>query len=620
MVKNMPNEPFVLIAADVDRVSSYVFESAKLAEMRGASLILDLLNVKESDDIDRWGINEIIINSERKQIKGIPQILKDEFDLADEHIIYAAGGSALILAPADKADAIKNCIEKLYVETTLTATITVVCLPVGQSDLERGIEPPSGEWLDTQAKRAEGAAWKLVKSNLVSQDEWKTYKSPTSLNSMQYDRIKGFGQIYAAIGYQLRRAKDSKTTAPVFEVSPFTERCAYCHFRPAYDLARELDERPICRPCRLKRNAGEKGAGHSFYIKGFREYLTSQVSGGKGVPYLEGITIEKRDWSVIKSPPDLEAVAQAATGKAGNYVGIIYADGNDMGAVLESLKKVKEFSDFAKGVRAALGTAVFSSLGEFLGGPCTTEREHLGDDGLKHKRKYVYHPFEIVSIGGDDVYLFVPADIALEIAARICRRFEQECEKALNKKLSLSAGVLIAHVNTPIYFSRAVVKGLLKNAKSLRKQNAEAISTIDFQVITTDTAATEEITGFRKKAYRHPRFDEGFTTRPLALNEVEELIKLVRHLKEEQFPRSQLYLLREAVTVGPQPRATNFYYYQQSRSDEMRRIYRLLHDFLQQGRDEKWLPFWDVGGEKITPIVDIVEIYDFVRGAEGDKQ
>jgi CRISPR-associated protein Cmr2 len=585
--------PLALISADVDRVSSYVFESAKLTEMRGASSILDLLNVKNSNE-QQWGDLEI----EGRSIKGIPQVLEEEFNLPLDCVIYAAGGGTLILAPLALAEEIKRRIERLYVETTLTATITVTYQPVNLQELAHGIEAPIDEWYRASAKLAKGEAWKFIKDNLVGRDEWVRYSDVNSLNKEQYDRRKGFGQIYVALGHRLRRAKDSKQTAPIFEVSPFSERCANCHFRPAQEL-QKADEQPICRACSIKRQAGRKGEAHSRYITDFKKHLDKQAQLGEASSYLKGI----KNWNQIKSPADLGAVAKAAVGKARNYVGIIYADGNDLGAKLETLDTPQSFKQFAIKIREEIEGAVFNSLGHLINSP------RWDDD-----KKQYYHPFEIVSIGGDDVYIFVPADKALEMALQICRRFED----SFNKEITLSAGVLIAHVNTPIYFSRGIIKGLLKSAKALSKSSENPSSTIDFQVITTDTAVTDNISAFRERAYHHPRFDEGLSTRPLTLDACKAMIEVMQDLKAANFPLSQLYLLREAVVLGPQPRATNFYYYQQARSKDLKDKYTPLHSFLKKEQDEKILPFWGSRREGykeeiVTPIVDLVEIYDFIQ-------
>lgn len=600
--------PLALIAADVDRVQSYVFESAKLPEMRGASLILDLLNVKDSDDENRWGKFRV----EDRLIKGIPQALVNEFHLPGESIIYASGGGAMIIAPAARAEAIKQRIERLYVETTLTATTTVVFQPVHLRDLALGIDPiPLQNWYDLKARQASGEAWRLLKANLVDDEVWEKVKKPDDLRGEHYYQKKRFGQLQTALGYKLRRAKQAKPTAPLFEVSPFTERCAYCQFRPAYKLSSGVDAAPICQACDRKRQKQAR----SFYINQFVQHLRSEASQGNELPYLSGVKQDNQigNWDDIESPPDLEAVGEAAeTRTVRNYVGIIYADGNDMGAKLDNLETPAAFKSFAQEVRSAIERAVFSGLGKFLCGHRITQREEIMDDGKKYMRTIRYHPFEIVSIGGDDVYLFVPADIALELALYICREFE----KAFDGALTLSAGVLLAHVNTPIYFSRTIVKGLLKSAKTLGKAGERTISTIDFQVITTDTAASENIVQFRERAYYNKKFPvpERLTMRPLTLDQLKSMIEVVRVLKKNKFPRTQLYALREAVVHGPQPRATNYYDYQRARSTELKRTYEPLHEYLKRlSGDGRFFPFITDQSDLITPIVDLVEIYDFIR-------
>lgn len=603
--------PLALIAADVDRVQGYVFESARLPEMRGASLILDLLNVKDSDDQNRWG--NLRING--RPIEGIPQILADEFNLPRETIIYASGGGAMIIAPAARAEEIKQRIEQLYVETTLAATTTVVYQPVRLRDLALGIDPiPLEHWFGTNARQARGEAWRLLKHNLVvvGEDRWEQLNTPADLNDQHYHRSKRFGQLQTALGYKLRRAKQGKPSAPVFEVSPLTERCAYCQFRPSYRLSVDFDEGPICQVCHRKRQKQAR----SFYVNQFVEFLRAEAGLGNELPYLSGIRQDSKvgDWDEIESPPDLEAVAEAAESRVRNYVGIIYADGNDMGAKLDGLETPAAFKSFAHDVRSAIERAVFSGLGTLLDGHRTTEREEIGGGGRKYKRTIRYHPFEVVSIGGDDVYLFVPADVALELVLHICREFEA----AFNGALTLSAGVLLAHVNTPIYFSRAVVKGLLRNAKTLSKAGERTISAVDFQTITTDTAASEGIAQFRKRAYSNQKFPttETLTTRPLTLDQLRDMITVVRTLKQRKTPKSQLYALRDAVVRGPQPRATNYYNYQRARSEELKKVYEPLHEYLRKlSADDRFFPFFKPTDQSdlVTPIVDLVEVYDFVR-------
>ena len=573
--------PLALVAADADRVHGYVFESAKLPEMRGASLILDWLNAKDSDNNQVWGKIEFD-DSPQARLVGTPQMLDKVFGLPYECLIYAVGGGLLLIAPREQAEKIAAEIERLYVETTLVATTTAVWLPAPLRDLAMGIEPLSADWFDTARAAARGEAARLLKDNAA--------------HGMDRGR---FGHLQVELSYMLRRAKDFKPTAPLFEASPYSERCAYCHLRPSYDLS-PGDEDPICRACLRKRQDRNERA-QNFYLKRFKAYLEKTTDSVEEPPYLEAVNI----WDELEPPPDLEAIAEA--GSERKFIGVIYADGNDIGGALESLETIAAYKSFAREVRDALERAVFSGLGSLIKGSGEARRERERRDGRIETRTYAYHPFEIVSIGGDDVYLFVPADIALELALRICKSFEE----SFDRRLTLSAGVLIAQVNTPVYFTRSVVKGLLKSAKSLSKPQNPPVSAIDYQVITADTAIGEDIGEFRAQAYRNS-FDEGLTTRPMKLDDLERTLELARRMKT--FPKSQLYALREVLAQGPQPRATNFYFYQKTRKQE---AYAPLHEFLAQGADERHLPFRRTGGGPGHPlwetaVIDLVEILDFV--------
>lgn len=90
-----------MVVFDTDRIKEYIFATGRLAEIRGASRLLEELN--------------------RSQTR---QVIVDIVPDAD--IVYHNGGSALVLVPNSEAQAIINAVEALYRRKTLTATISGV--------------------------------------------------------------------------------------------------------------------------------------------------------------------------------------------------------------------------------------------------------------------------------------------------------------------------------------------------------------------------------------------------------------------------------------------------------------------------------------------------------------
>lgn len=105
-------EPPVLLVADADRVSEYVFETPGLPEMRGASAQLKYLNLEDS---------RVVL-----QQAGLPIGFVDDQETPPGCLVYAAGGGLLALVPASMATTLRAEIERRYPEHTGAATITCV--------------------------------------------------------------------------------------------------------------------------------------------------------------------------------------------------------------------------------------------------------------------------------------------------------------------------------------------------------------------------------------------------------------------------------------------------------------------------------------------------------------
>jgi CRISPR-associated protein Cmr2 len=152
-------------------------------------------------------------------------------------------------------------------------------------------------------------------------------------------------------------------------------------------------------------------------------------------------------------------VGEIAAGSR-RYIGMIYADGNNVARYMGTCETLLQYQQRAKKLSDAAQGAVFAALAQHL------RPMRVGEEWV--------HPFEILTIGGDDLLVLVPGDKALAIAASIGYMFEElmgakvartlaeryhtNAElspdfRQLTPEVGLSAGVVIAQENAPIFFA-----------------------------------------------------------------------------------------------------------------------------------------------------------------------
>jgi len=487
-----------LLSADTDKIKEYVFESAKLPEIRGASMILDYLN--QGWPSDNYP-NDSQLPSNLREIflhHGLPT-RRSKDDKQDDCIVYAGGGSLLALVPLDLADAIKADIEKIYPDETSAATISCVWQPIAVSDGE-GIK---------------------------------------------------FSELMARQSLLLRRAKEEKESLPFFEAIPYSRRCESCQIRPSVGQV-PPDGRWLCLPCNKKSFRSRKQGGKKEWAKEFAE----ELSESNDEWYLNGRTKEY----VVKNveiASEIEKIAYASKDK--KSIGFIYADGNDIGKFLDNSKNFSEYKKKSEILHKAVRDSVYKAL-----------RFHLKVTQIEVEE---IHPFEIVTIGGDDAIIIVPGDRAIDISICIGRTFESylsEFEEFRGQKVTLSLGLVVADYNNPVYFLLALAEDLLKNAKKKNRECREGA--IDFLVIKSQTALSTDLSNLRA---HYPWTIESYgekailTSRPYTWSKMNELRRTVQEIHKD-LPRTQLQALCRSLRKGRRA-STMFYRYQWARADNQRK-------------------------------------------------
>jgi CRISPR-associated protein Cmr2 len=344
----------------------------------------------------------------------------------------------------------------------------------------------------------------------------------------------------------------------------------------------------------------------------------------------------------VDGPQDLENIAEASDPPG--FITFIYADGNNMGGYLENVKTPAQYRQFSERAFIATQKAAFEALAEHLSPT---------DQNL--------HPFEIVSIGGDDLLLIVPGSKAFEVVHAIGENFDREfdshskfaetaadklrksqrytpsnwaTEQTMQPAISLSLGFVIANEHTPIGFLEHLAASLLKSAKSraktLKKKEVGYLGgTVDFLVLKSLSMITSELGDFRKQFYKTNE-DNVLTMRPFTLHELHGFIKTVKKFKESDFPRSQLYQLRQSLGLGRHTSTLDYLYFRSRLRDSKGKL-------LQQEIESNWQgvpdimnglgPWYATLKENETDkkryetlILDLIEAYEFISESNDSNE
>jgi hypothetical protein len=360
--------------------------------------------------------------------------------------------------------------------------------------------------------------------------------------------------------------------------------CTSCGIRPATRvLSYEEEDRPLCASCLRKQCVGMK-AGKTVFAEEYRRFWQARGESADLLP-------EARE---------IEEIADNS-----NEIAVIYADGNNFGPLFgrcESLAELRLLSQFTE---SAAYTATFTALRE-----C---RELLEGRAV-----------EIIALGGDDIFMLVPARAALPLAVAIGKHFDRVFKNltASEPGATLSLGVVIAGSKTPVRYLFELAQALLKEAKSrvyraYKAKGALEEGTLDVAVLSSYAAYEDNITAYRKATLC--KNDVTLTLRPYTFSEARCLMNAVRQLQvAPQVPgRSWFYGLRQMVEQYGRQVAELFFNYQYARLSEVQRktLKKSWETLTGQSGDPGM--FCERDGRRYCPWLDVVELWNYV-GAGGE--
>ncbi|MEH2317511.1 type III-B CRISPR-associated protein Cas10/Cmr2 [Nostoc sp.] len=688
-----------LVYGGATKVKNYVFDSAKIQEIRGASGLLDRINQIDlkaffNDDYQP----EYKPNLYQAQCTDIRTWLNDNFHqdfnlsqvLIPELIIYSTGGNILAFCPTAYVHDLADAIEKRYTYETLTANSCAVgdtfrLLEIRFGLLKENIEDTP--WLEWYHKNYQKPIIQAYFGYPKDENErLEVFKTRKSFNEITTKLAVLFNQRRS--GNHIPGRKTTRRYSHMFETHPYLVRDGGENHSAILRVDKLARETSFSEPSVRKYLFGDRAKDGD--PKEPQWYLDSKLEWRRGiveswVDRFNKVFLEKNQ--SLKSKyygginPKTVQIAQTLTqvsNASNGFIAYIYADGNNMGGYIQKqIKTPQKYQEFSQDVELATQYAVYQALAENLH-PHTLKGLNEEESDLRNGD--LIHPFEIITIGGDDILIVVPANKALEISQMIAERFEgillkevnlvqvkpQEKEKKcilgnyklkfnnpfepkkihryqpLNAKrseceLSTSIGVLITAINTPIYYAKELINQLLKSAKERAKKLKKVGyhgGTVDFLTLKSVTMITSSVKEFREQALtkKSPQNLKLYAT-PYTLHELRGLLTSIAALKKAKFSKSQLYQIRSLLERGKHTAILNYRYFRvrlkQGKSE-------LENDF-----EKAWCPpknennggnlapwMYDDGsleddksGYPLFETIwrDMVDIYEFVEEAEDEE-
>ena len=645
------NKQIGLLLGGATKIKGYFLESAKLPEIRGASALLDRINL---EDVPALFGRKIQDEKRFQRIReGFKKRTGDKLS-APECIIYAAGGNTLAFAPTSVVHHIADEIERIYTHETLVANSVAVGDSFDLLEVQYGLNPTQF-WIGDFQKAYEKPETQRI---------MHTYYGGTDDSFL---KRKCFGELTSKLaGAQLKRREgnptpDRKTQRDLpthVEISPYQTRCESCERRPAVINQPKV----LCEACTRKYVAGRatkkqlKRDELDHYTNSINKWLpANKDENGEYLltdwislyyEYIRLLTGISQNYDQDPDGPnDLNDIAKASDPE--NYIAFIYADGNNMGAYLENIETPAQYRQFSERVFVAMQTAAFKALAKL-------EPIRIKDDN----DRYIF-PFEIISIGGDDLLIIVPGSEVFEIVHAIGENFDSEFNSYAKLKekdnlpksqrykssewvdaqemqpvFSMSLGFVIAEGHTPVGFLEHLAGSLLKSAKTRAKTLIKDAGgyrggTVDFLVLKSISMITSNLSDFRKKFYK-TNTENSLTMRPFTLHELLGFIKTIKDFKKGNFPRSQLYQLRESLKLGRQTSTLDYLYF---RSRLGSNEGRLLQDQIEHnwqgvsGNNSNPGPWYTMLQESNknrkgyeTLLLDLIEAYDFIQASEEQSE
>ena len=537
------------ISTDVinEKLKNYEFDIVKGGVVKVKEYLLETNKIKEIR-----GASTILDKINREII---PNKIDEEY--IKECIVYAGGGNVLLVASKDKGEELSQEIEKIYENTTILAQNVAISEKVSLFDIS-----------------------KINYKNTISKIE-------NILNERQMAKID-----YRTNDFKGNLDYFDENTKKFPEYRGEEELCSSCNIRLAkYIYPNNSENLKLCLSCLHKNIIGNKNTSFYKFKDDYNKYA-------------------KNNGIVINSGAKIDTLKNVKSDST-NSIGVIYGDGNNMGAVIKNVSNILEMKYFSNKTENSIFDAVYGAISKRLGSA----------------------KFEIIALGGDDIFIIVPGENAIGIAKSIGERFDsvfKNYSEESDENLTMSLGVVIAKYNKPIQYLFDMSMQLLKSAK--KKAKKEKKGTIDLIILETDAGFASNVKYLRSKLITNEKV---CTLKPYTYDDLDSLIKIVTILKGNKGQkandfRSKAYKFFEATMQMNVEEGNLYYAYQRARmeskndkkdcnEDKEREILDSIYKEFNEKYDtcnSKQLYIKDKNKRNLSIWGDIVELWDYVQ--EGD--
>lgn len=477
--------------------------------------------------------------------------------------VYSHGGSGMFVVPEAKALSIKQAVSKMYRDTTRQATITAAEVPL----------PPG------------------------------------------FDFETPIGALRQVLAYRLRMAKDTNQDRITSVTSPLFRFCASCgvnHATNNYLMPGETQPVQLCQACYCKNEKDRQ------IKKKIPQWFSGASKGYEPGGQMWGrlaLDLYNSQYFIdepLDRPNSFEDLGNLSNPKG--YLGLIVADGDGMGEYLSTIENLRDYQNFANTVDRVIIQALTKAIAKYLPWQVQDNAPVL--------------PFDILLLGGDDLVLVTTAEAALDVTIDLVEEFTRLTAAEGFGGLKLSASVVIAHASYPFQIIHRLGETALKFAKKTAVDRRRQGRTYETGLINF-IAISNQVGGDYRAYYQKHLVTQSDdvnpysfirTLRPYSPQVLRHLVTVARQLKNT--PRSRLHQLYEACFMDHHNSLlTGALTWIRWPNNEERRTLQHLFQYIQTelGDLRQEIP-WLVRNntEHYTPLVDLIEILDFVGKGGAD--